>query len=326
MSKEALRKSILHKLRNEAVRNNLSVFAVVADNKDGTGNCVYSAPANNKHNEAVKLARRNHMAWESAHGHDPHVGKRINKQANIEYKPHQKRVASKLQKQRGLITKYPSKDKKTDLPLKESIKKRLKSAATSMYYAGMPPSELSVGRHTLMKGHHTAQEVYDLADNPDEGIIRSFSKSYNKWKPGLPNKEASACYKNNRKETYIMKEALAKILNSAVIDQPKGSYKHFGLKNYPLKGIKYTTDYGYLPGHTGEDKAELDFFRGTGKKQGTLLFHRPDVKGGKETKTYFNMSTKELSRIRKDLAPILLDHTAMSQKRFAEELKKFKDG
>ena len=178
------------------------------------------------------------------------------------------------------ITKYPSKDGKTNLPLKQSIKKRLKSAATNLYYAGMPPSELSVGRHTIMKGHHTPQEVYDLADNPDEGIVRSFRKSF-KWEKGLPNKEASLGYKNhednyNLKEG-IVKESLAKILRTAVVDQPKGSYKHFGLKNYPLKGIKYTSDYGYLPGYTGEDEAELDFFRGTGNKQGILLFHRPDV-------------------------------------------------
>lgn len=101
--KEQLRKAILNRLRDDAVRNNLSVFAVVSDNDSPGGNSTYSAPANSKHNEAVRLARRNHMAWEIAHGHDPHVGKRINKQANIEYKPHQKRVASKLQKQRGLI-------------------------------------------------------------------------------------------------------------------------------------------------------------------------------------------------------------------------------
>ena len=83
MSKEALRKAILYKLRDEAVRNKLSVFAVVSENDGSGGNSVYSAPANNKHNEAVKLARRNHTAWEVAHGHDPHVGESINKKASL---------------------------------------------------------------------------------------------------------------------------------------------------------------------------------------------------------------------------------------------------
>jgi hypothetical protein len=81
--KEQLRKAILNRLRDDAVRNNLSVFTVVSDNDSPGGNSTYSAPANSKHNEAVRLARRNHMAWESAHGHDPHVGKLINKQAGL---------------------------------------------------------------------------------------------------------------------------------------------------------------------------------------------------------------------------------------------------
>jgi len=84
------------------------------------------------------------------------------------------------------LHKYPDK-KGGNLSTKDSIKKRLKSAASNLYYAGMPPSELTVGRHTLMKGHHPVEEVYELADNPDEGVIRSFKKSYY-WKRGQPNK------------------------------------------------------------------------------------------------------------------------------------------
>lgn len=53
-------------------------------------------------------------------------------------------------------------------------------------------------------------------------------------------------------------------LNTIVIENKVGSYKDFGAsKGYPLKGVTYHADYGYLPGYIGEDGDGLDFFVGT---------------------------------------------------------------
>jgi len=176
MSKEALRKSILHKLRNEAVRNNLSIFAVVADNKDGTGNCVYSAPANNKHNEAVKLARRNHMAWEMAHGHDPHVGASTNKPDRKEAKRHKAKEKLVIQalKKGYAVSRSPGKDK-FGLDLLDARGKR-KSLVKDKKYEDL-------WHHGLKAFNKQASLVKIKVTDGDKVLQHHFVRA-NKW--GLP--------------------------------------------------------------------------------------------------------------------------------------------
>jgi hypothetical protein len=43
-------------------------------------------------------------------------------------------------------------------------------------------------------------------------------------------------------------------LSTIVIENEVGSYKDFrAASDYPLKGVTYHAEYGYLPGYTGED-------------------------------------------------------------------------
>lgn len=91
-----------------------------------------------------------------------------------------------------------------------------------------------------------------------------------------------------------------------VVDQPKGSYREFAPpgSTYPLKGVTYPTDYGYLPGYQGEDEAELDFFKGTGKQHGSFRVRRDDVPGG-ETKFMTDMTPKERTAVLRAYRPVL---------------------
>src|SRR4051812_36489494 len=67
-------------------------------------------------------------------------------------------------------------------------------------------------------------------------------------------------------------------LDNFVIDQPRGSYRSFG-KDYPIPGITYPTDYGYIPGYLGQDDADLDLFRGSGNLHGRFDVERKDARG-----------------------------------------------
>lgn len=91
-----------------------------------------------------------------------------------------------------------------------------------------------------------------------------------------------------------------------VVDQPKGSYREFAPpgSTYPLKGVTYPTDYGYLPGYQGEDESELDLFRGTGKQHGSFRVRRDDVPGG-ETKFMTDMTPKERRAVLRAYRPVL---------------------
>jgi hypothetical protein len=75
------RQEILRRFQRDAISRKMSGFAVLVNNDGSGGNSIYYAPLNNKHNEAVKRARREHMRWERSQGIDPHHGKRIDKKA-----------------------------------------------------------------------------------------------------------------------------------------------------------------------------------------------------------------------------------------------------
>jgi inorganic pyrophosphatase len=67
------------------------------------------------------------------------------------------------------------------------------------------------------------------------------------------------------------------------IENPKGSYKSFEIENdpvwkdYPLKGVTYPVDYGYIENYRSEDNQDLDVFVGTGESNGYMKIWRCDV-------------------------------------------------
>jgi inorganic pyrophosphatase len=55
-----------------------------------------------------------------------------------------------------------------------------------------------------------------------------------------------------------------------IIENPKGSHKVFvedgdtsEWRDYPLKGVTYPVDYGYIEGYKSEDGEDLDIFVGS---------------------------------------------------------------
>jgi len=100
-------------------------------------------------------------------------------------------------------------------------------------------------------------------------------------------------------------------LNQIVIEAPKGTYRDFGASSdYPLKGVTYPVDYGYLPGYIGEDKADLDFFIGSTQdgRSGFIRVFRPDTENG-ETKFFTAVTNNDIDAICEAFKPVLLEHT-----------------
>ena len=116
--------------------------------------------------------------------------------------------------------------------------------------------------------------------------------------------------------------------NDIVIENPKGSYKSFEAEDasvstdYPLKGVTYPVDYGYIEGHEGEDGAELDVFVGTGDLCGFMVVWRLDVP--KETKMFINVTQDELDQILEAFKPVVLSHEALEEADFLDKLSHFK--
>lgn len=104
--------------------------------------------------------------------------------------------------------------------------------------------------------------------------------------------------------------ALPPPLNTIVIENPKGTYKDFHVSgDYPLKGVIYPVDYGYLPGYLGEDKADLDFFVGDADTGlcGFIRVSRPDTANG-ETKFFIAVTKADIKAICEAFKPVLLEH------------------
>jgi hypothetical protein len=77
--------------------------------------------------------------------------------------------------------------------------------------------------------------------------------------------------------------------------------------DYPLKVVKYTSAYGFLPGFTGEDGDPLDAFRGKTRQgeHGCFKVSRPDVESGVETKFFFGLTPDERAEVFATFAPVL---------------------
>lgn len=113
------------------------------------------------------------------------------------------------------------------------------------------------------------------------------------------------------------------------IENPMGSYKSFETEgdptwsSYPLKGVTYPVDYGYIDDYTGEDGAELDIFVGSSTLDGYIVVWRLDVP--KETKFFINLSTDELNAIKKEFAPVLVEAKVLNDVDFDLKVSQFKN-
>jgi len=122
--------------------------------------------------------------------------------------------------------------------------------------------------------------------------------------------------------------ALPAPLNTVVIENQKGTYKDFhASSDYPLKGVTYPVDYGYLPGYLGEDKADLDFFVGdeeTGSA-GFIRVSRPDTENG-ETKFFTHVNAGDIVAICNEFKPVLIERqTFKSSDELLDAIEKFKE-
>ncbi len=113
-----------------------------------------------------------------------------------------------------------------------------------------------------------------------------------------------------------------------VIENPKGSYKSFQTESdsvwnsYPLKGVNYPVDYGYIDGYKGEDGAELDIFVGSGDKNGYIKVWRLDVP--EETKFFIKLTKEELKEVLNVFEPVFLKYEILQGENFTLAIEKFK--
>jgi hypothetical protein len=118
--------------------------------------------------------------------------------------------------------------------------------------------------------------------------------------------------------------------NKIVIENPKGSYKSFEIegdpvwKDYPLSGVTYPVDYGYIEGYKSEDGHDLDIFVGSGNLNGYMKIWRYDVPI--ETKFITNVTMEEWDEIIKIFAPVIKEQLLFeSRDNFERALAEYKN-
>lgn len=119
------------------------------------------------------------------------------------------------------------------------------------------------------------------------------------------------------------------IKETIIIENPTGSYKDFGLKapeDYPIHGVNFYADYGYIPGYTGEDGHELDVFVGADSASGRsgyfTVFRSKEVP--EEHKFYFDMTSEQLNKTLDEYTAVLVKHRPLTTQETLEEIEKFK--
>ena len=119
-------------------------------------------------------------------------------------------------------------------------------------------------------------------------------------------------------------------LDTFVIDVPANQYYDFELtpdSTYPLKGVTYPVDYGNIPGYTGEDGHELDFYIGTTLNGliGYVVVFRGDDRPN-EHKFYVGLTEQEQQSILSELKPVLIKQQEIdSLDELLEAIEPFKD-
>ena len=117
--------------------------------------------------------------------------------------------------------------------------------------------------------------------------------------------------------------------NKIVIENPKGSYKSFEIegdpvwKDYPLSGVTYPVDYGYVEGYKSEDGHDLDVFVGSGELKGYIKVWRCDVPI--ETKFVLRVTKEEWEEIAKTFSPVIKEQALFeSEEDFIKKLSFYK--
>ena len=117
--------------------------------------------------------------------------------------------------------------------------------------------------------------------------------------------------------------------NKIVIENQKGSYKSFEIdddpvwKDYPLAGVTYPVDYGYIEGHKSEDGHDLDLFVGSGGLYGYIKIWRCDVPI--ETKFIMNVTNEEWNKIVSVFDPVIKEKKLFKNKEeYRAAIKKYK--
>ena len=125
-------------------------------------------------------------------------------------------------------------------------------------------------------------------------------------------------------------DQLPKPLNLFTVDVPANQYYDFEFvfdSTYPLKGVTYPVDYGNIPGHTGEDGHELDFYVGTTLKglTGYVVVFRGEDRPN-EHKFYVGLTEQEQQSILSELKPVLIEQREIdSLDELLEAIEPFKD-
>ena len=119
------------------------------------------------------------------------------------------------------------------------------------------------------------------------------------------------------------------IEGKVVIENPKGSYKSFEIENdpiwkdYPLSGVTYPVDYGYIEGYKSEDGHDLDVFVGSGDSYGYIKIWRCDV--SIETKVATNVTQEEWQKIVEAFSLVMKErHIFGNKKEFQDFLEAYK--
>lgn len=100
-------------------------------------------------------------------------------------------------------------------------------------------------------------------------------------------------------------------ISTFTVDVPANQYYDFELapdSTYPLKGVTYPVDYGNIPGYTGEDGHELDFYVGTTLNGliGYVVVFRGENRPN-EHKFYVGLTEQEQQSIVSELKPVLIE-------------------
>ena len=114
-----------------------------------------------------------------------------------------------------------------------------------------------------------------------------------------------------------------------IIENSKGSYKSFEIegdpiwKDYPISGVTYPVDYGYIEGYKSEDGHDLDVFVGSGKLNGYIKIWRYDVPI--ETKFATNVLREEWDQIIKTFSAVIKEQVLFEgEEDFAKTLSLYK--
>lgn len=112
-----------------------------------------------------------------------------------------------------------------------------------------------------------------------------------------------------------------------VIENVRGSYKKFAdtYDEYPVLGVTFPVDYGYIDGYIGEDTHDLDVFVGSGNLHGIMRVKRDDVAGGVETKIILNVTEKEFGEITEAYKPVISEISKVNEAEIIDALPAFLD-